>query len=841
MRVHVCLYRSLLRLFPVMLTLSAAGSAVALPELSAQSSGALRLWYDRPASQGGASGEDEIWQRFTLPIGNGDVGANIYGEISEERLTVNEKTLWTGGPSPSRPGYIGGNLPEKGRHGATLRRIRELFAQGRSGEASALCDSLVGGRDGYGAYQSWGTLRLTFSGLGAAEIRDYIRDLDLRTAIASVSFACGGIRFRREYFVSNPDNVLVIRLEASDGVLPDVGIAFDSAQGGVPESRENALVLAGSVADNGLRYDSEIRVTAEGEAAEVRAADGALSVSGADAVTLYLCAATDYASVFPHYRTGETPEMLRRRVTATVGAAAEKGYRAVRADHVADYASRFGRVTLDLGQGPSARPTDGLLEAYRDGTATEGERRLLEVLLFQYGRYLMLSSSRENSLLPANLQGVWNNVNSPAWSSDYHLNVNLQMNYWPVYSTDLAECALPLVAYVNALRRPGRVTAEIYAGIPGGPDGENGFMAHTQNTPFGWTCPGWSFDWGWSPTAVPWILQNCWEHYEYTGDLDFMRRHVYPMLREEAVMFSGLLTADADGCYVTSPAYSPEHGPRTHGNTYEQTLVWQLLTDAMAAGRLVGEDAAVLADWQRKRDGLKGPVEIGRDGQVLEWYTETDFNRDAQGKPLGQGFGHRHLSHLLGLYPGDLITRDTPEWFEAARVSMNLRTDRSTGWGMGHRIALWARLGDGDRAHRLIGTLFAVGIYPNLWDAHPPFQIDGNFGMTAGVAEMLLQSHAGYIHLLPALPAAWAAGCFDGLVARGNFRVSAAWVGGRLQEAVLLSRKGGQAEVFCERVGRLGVRDAAGRPVPFERTSAGGIVFMTRKGGRYVLTPLSEE
>ena len=423
------------------------------------------------------------------------------------------------------------------------------------------------------------------------------------------------------------------------------------------------------------------------------------------------------------------------------------------------------------------------------------------------------------------------------------MNVNLQMNYWPTYSTNLAECAYPLIDYVDSLREPGRITAAIYAGIVSEDGEENGFMAHTQNTPFGWTCPGWDFSWGWSPAAVPWILQNCWEYYEYTGDFDYMKEYIYPMLREEAVMYSQMLVRDEDGKYVSSPTFSPEQGPRTNGNTYEQSLIWQLFTDAIIAGKLVGEDEAVLADWQEKLDNLKGPIEIGDDGQVKEWYIETSFNKDAAGNTLGEGYGHRHLSHMLGLFPGDLITADTEEWFEAAKVSMNLRTDSSTGWGMGQRINTWARLGDGNRAHKLITDLFASGIYSNLWDTHPPFQIDGNFGMTSGVAEMLVQSNAGYINLLPALPDVWANGSVDGLVARGNFEISMNWADKRIESASLLSNNGGEAIVQLTDAALATVTDSDGNVVDFQAVSEDRISFNTEAGKTYTISmiPAPEE
>ena len=803
----------------------------------------LRLWYTKPSSQGGVSGEDNVWQQYTLPIGNGDMGANVYGEISNERLTFNEKTLWTGGPSESRPDYNGGNLEAQGKNGETMKQIQQLFAEGKDSEASSMCNQLVGTSEGYGAYQSWGNIYLTYNGIDDAAAENYVRDLDIRTAVSSVNYDVNGTHYSREYFVSNPDNVLVARLTAEGGDKLNLHITFPSNQGGTTVAEGDTLLLAGEVSDNQMKYDSVLKAVPEG--GEVTADGDTLTVSDADAVTVYVSADTDYKNEYPAYRTGQTAEELHAKVAGTVEAAAEKGFDAVKADHIADYSSLFSRVELDLGQTVSDKPTDELLAAYNAGTATAAEQRQLEVILFQYGRYLTLGSSRENSELPSNLQGVWNNKNNPSWSSDYHMNVNLQMNYWPTYSTNLAECAEPLIDYVDSLREPGRITAAIYAGIASEDGEENGFIAHTQNTPFGWTCPGWDFSWGWSPAAVPWILQNCWEYYEFTGDYEYMETYIYPMLKEEAKMYSAMLVKDEDGKYVSSPTFSPETGPRTNGNTYEQSLIWQLFTDAITAGKLVGEDEALLADWQEKLDNLKGPIEIGDDGQVKEWYIETSYNKDENGNTLGEGFGHRHLSHMLGLFPGDLITADTPEWYEAARVSMNLRTDSSTGWGMGQRINTWARLGDGNRAHKLITDLFANGIYANMWDTHPPYQIDGNFGMTSGVAEMLLQSNAGYINLLPALPDVWENGSVDGLVARGNFAISMAWDFGRITTTEITANNGGECKVLNpwseSSVGMKVYKDGQEVATTVEANTLGDVyTFQTEAGAVYELKPAAE-
>ena len=814
----------------------------------------LRLWYDEPTSQGtnilgAGSGYDtdekNRWQQHTLPIGNGDMGANVYGEIASEHLTFNEKTLWTGGPSESRKDYMGGNSTEKGQDGASLKNIQKLFAEGKTSEATAACNNLlVGISNGYGAYQPWGDIYFDYKDITEKNATEYQRDLDLKTAISTVSFKEDGTQYTREFFMSHDDDVLVARLEAKGSEKLNLDVRFPSKQGGKTVAEGNdTLKLCGALTDNQMKYASYLTVKADN--GSVTGSGDKLTVKDASAVTVYLSAATDYKNAFYnedktedyYYRTGETDEALAKRVKETVDKAVEKGYKEVKATHLEDYQELFNRVSLNIGQTVSEKTTDDLLKTYKDGSASEPEKRQLENMLFQYGRYLTIASSREDSQLPSNLQGVWNSLTNPPWSSDYHMNVNLQMNYWPTYSTNLSECALPLIDYVDSLREPGRVTAKVYAGVES-KDGEaNGFMAHTQNTPFGWTCPGWAFSWGWSPAAVPWILQNCWEYYEFTGDTEFMEENIYPMLKEEATFYNQILTEDKDGKLVSSPSYSPEHGPYTAGNTYEHTLIWQLYEDAAKAAEVLGQDTELAAKWKENQSKLKGPIEIGDDGQIKEWYEETTLDSM---KPQGADpAGHRHLSHMLGLFPGDLIAQKE-EWLQAAKVSMDYRTDNSTGWGMGQRINTWARLGEGNKAHELIQSLFKGGIYPNLWDTHAPFQIDGNFGYTSGVSEMLLQSNMGYLNLLPAIPDVWADGSVDGLIARGNFEVDMDWAKTSLTKAEILSKNGGECEIGYPGIAKAKIVDSKGAEVTVEKVSEDRIKFNTTKGETYTMTEIPE-
>ena len=813
----------------------------------------LKLWYTKPASKGAENlTEDNMWQEYTLPIGNGDIGGNVYGEIINERITFNEKTLWTGGPSESRKDYNGGNLENTSdgrKMYEVLQEIRRLFALHTAegdAKASELCNKLIGTSEGYGAYQAWGEINLNFKDINESNVKNYMRDLDLKTAISSVNYTEGDTKYTREYFVSHPDDVMVIRVEADGNEKLSFDVSFPSKQGATTIVEDDTITLKGQVSDNQLKYNSQLKVISD--SGNIIEGNNKLTVEEATSATIYISAATDYKNDYPIYRTGETEDELNARVEEVISEVVKKSYDEVRADHVSDYKSIFDRVDLDLGQALPNIPTDELLSRYGNNTVSEEARRALEVMFFQYGRYLTISSSREDSQLPANLQGVWNNKNDPSWSSDYHMNVNLQMNYWPTYSTNMAECATPLVNYIDSLREPGRETARIYAGVESDKDenGEyieaNGFMAHTQNTPFGWTCPGWSFDWGWSPAAVPWILQNVWEMYEYTGDIEYMREVIYPIMKEEVNLYENMLVWDeVQQRMVSSPTYSPEHGPRTVGNTYEQTLIWQLYEDTIKAAEDLGVDADKVEKWKDTQSKLK-PIQIGDDGQIKEWYEETTLNSIPS-----EGYNHRHMSHLLGLFPGDSISVETPELLEAALVSLNNRTDQSTGWGMGQRINSWARAGQGNKAYELLtkqlkrvgtGQAGGGGTYSNLWDAHPPFQIDGNFGATAGIAEMLMQSNMGYINFLPGLPDVWADGSYDGLLARGNFEVGAKWSNGTAYELTIKSNNGGEAVVKYDGLNLATVTNSKGENVEFTILEEDKISFNTEVGETYIITEI---
>lgn len=732
-----------------------------------------------------------LWEQASLPLGNGTVGISVLGDVKKDILYFNNKQLWRGGPSPNRPNYNGGNKTQPDRSGKLPRdyykEIRTAFENGENKKAHELCEKLVGSDniDEYGAYLCRGKVKLNFSDI--LSYNDYSRVLDMTNAGCEVSYKAKLLNGKtvtdtRKYFVSYPDNASVIEFKREGGNL---SFQLEFCKNDALESNfdysDGVLTINSRVLDNSLKCITAVKIITDGK---IAVNGRKIKFSNGTFVSFISIEETDYIDSYPHYRKKDfNEENVINQLKQKLNVLSLKGINNIFNDHSADFSSIFNRVSLNL-NGESSLSADDLINNYGENPQND---RKAEELLYQFGRYLLISSSRKTDVLPANLQGIWNCTNSPPWSSDFHLNINLQMNYWHAFSGNISECAVPLIRYIKSLREPGRITARYYTDEKCRQGQENGFLFHTQNTPFGWTCPGWSFDWGWSPAAVPWILHNCFEYFEYTNDLQVLKDDIYPMLKETAEYFSRLLVNNGERL-VTYPCYSPEHGPRTMGNTYEQSLIWQLYDDTIKSAKALSVDGDLCEKWLNIQSQLK-PYEIGEDGQIKEWYHETTLGS------IGQK-NHRHMSHLLGLYPCNVMNKEKdPELVNAAVVSMNHRGDKSTGWSMGQKINTWARTGDGDRAHKLISDLFRNGIYPNFYDYHPPFQIDGNFGFTAGVNEILMQSHCGYIELLPALPSAWQNGEISGLIARGNFTVSEKWENGKLKTAEIISNHGGDLTV----------------------------------------------
>ncbi|MEU9561408.1 glycoside hydrolase family 95 protein [Streptomyces sp. NPDC048161] len=742
----------------------------------------LTLRYDAPAAN---------WESESLPIGGGALGASVYGTLASEQLTFNEKTLWTGGPG-SVQGYDFGNWTAP-RPGALAGVQQRLDSQGSLGP-DAVAAELGQARRGYGAYQVFGDLRLELPDAPAAPDASYRRTLDLRNALAAVTYIHQGARHTREFFASHPGRVIAGRLAADRPGRVSFTLRHTSPRSDCTVTADRGrLTVRGALADNGLRFEAQIRVLTSGGTV-TSGADGTLTVTGADSAWFVLAAGTDYADAHPSYR-GDDPH---RAVTAAVDSAARTSYEKVRDTHVRDHRALFDRVALDIGRQLPDLPTDQLLARYTGGASPAD--RALEALFFQYGRYLLIASSRSGSL-PANLQGVWNNSTTPPWSADYHSNINLQMNYWLAEVTNLAETTAPYDRYIQAMRAPGRQTAKEMFGT-------TGWVVHNETNPYGFTGV---HDWStafWFPEAAAWLTQQMYEHYRFGGSTDYLRSTAYPAMKEAAEFWlANLRTDPRDGLLVVTPSYSPEHGDFTAGAAMSQQIVHDLLTNTLEAARTLGDAPAFRGRLENALDRLDPGLRIGSWGQLQEWKADRDDPAD----------DHRHVSHLFALHPGRQI-EPGGKWAEAAKVSLRARGDGGTGWSKAWKINFWARLRDGDHAHRMLAEQLKGSTLPNLWDTHPPFQIDGNFGATSGIAEMLLQSQHDTVDILPALPSSWPDGSVRGLRARGGFTVDIEWAAGQARRVVITASRN---------------REVTVRSTLF---TSGEKVFKARAGSRYTLT-----